>query len=86
MKVAWIANTSQGRMVADYISTSFTGDGKAHGIYIVAKPPTGSTFSERAAASRFDVTAPPRTVRTPESKVVYRRHNRPQKDGFPTAN
>lgn len=86
MKVAWIANTSQGRMVADYISTSFTADGKAHAIYIVAKPPTGSTFSERAAASRFDVTAAMRTVRTRRDKVVDRRHNRPQDNGLPTAN
>ena len=30
MRVTWIANTNQGRMVGDYTSTSFTGDGKAH--------------------------------------------------------
>ena len=47
-------------MVADYISTSFAG-GYAMPIFVIAKPPTGTVFSERAAASRFDVTAPPRT-------------------------
>ena len=38
MKVTWIANTNQGRMVGDYISTSFTGDGKAHPVFSWAKP------------------------------------------------
>ena len=39
MKVPWIANTNQGHMVGDYISTSFTGDGKAHPVFSLAKPP-----------------------------------------------
>ena len=30
MNLSWIANTDQGKMVGDYMSTSFTGDGKAH--------------------------------------------------------
>ena len=39
MKVPWIANTNQGYMVGDYISTSFTGDGKAHPVFSLAKAP-----------------------------------------------
>ena len=87
MNLSWIAETSQGRMVADYISTSFAG-GYAFPVFVVAKPPTGSVFSERAAAARFDVTASPRAsrIRARRDKVVYRRHNRPQDDGTPTAN
>ena len=52
MNLSWIAETSQGRMVADYISTSFAG-GYAFPVFVIAKPPTGSVFSERAAAARF---------------------------------
>ena len=60
-------------MVADYISTSFAG-GYAFPVFVIAKPPTGSVFSERAAAARFDVTAPPPVarIRTRRDKVVYR--------------
>ena len=32
MSSTWAANTSQGRMVGDYISTSFGSDGLAHGV------------------------------------------------------
>ena len=48
MSLSWIANTNQGRMVGDYMSTSFTADGKAHPVFALAKAPTGSVFSERA--------------------------------------
>jgi hypothetical protein len=87
MNLSWIASTSLGRMVGDYISTSFAG-GYAIPVFVIAKPPTGSVFSERAAATRFDVTAPPpgRKTRTRRDKVVYRAHNRPQDDGAATAN
>jgi hypothetical protein len=33
MSSAWAATTSQGRMVGDYISTSYDGNGLAHGIF-----------------------------------------------------
>jgi hypothetical protein len=87
MNLSWIADTSQGRMVGDYISTSFAG-GRAFPVFAIAKPPTGGVFSERAAAARFDVTAPPLAarIRTRRDRVVYRRLNRPQDDGVPTAN
>jgi hypothetical protein len=58
MKVAWIANTNQGRMVGDYISTSFTGDGKAHPVFSLAKPNITTVFSQRMASATFDITVP----------------------------
>jgi hypothetical protein len=85
MNLSWIANTSQGRMVGDYISTSFAG-GYAFPVFAIAKPPTGGVFSERAAAARFDVTVSSRpTTRTHAVRVRYRAHNRPADDGFPAA-
>jgi hypothetical protein len=44
MSLTWLANTSQGFMVGDYISTSFEG-GTAHPVIAVANPPS-STFDE----------------------------------------
>jgi hypothetical protein len=43
--VTWTADTSQGRMVGDYISTSWIG-GRAFGAFAVADPPAGSVFDE----------------------------------------
>jgi len=86
MKLSWIADTSQGRMVGDYISTSFAG-GYAFPVFTIAKPPTAGVFSERTAAARLDVNAPPpATTRTRRERLRYRQHNRPADDGFPTAN
>ena len=39
MKTSWLPNTTQGRMLGDYISTSFGGDGTSHGAVIGANPP-----------------------------------------------
>ena len=40
MTSTWAANTSQGRMVGDYISTSFGSDNLAHGVFGAAFTPT----------------------------------------------
>jgi hypothetical protein len=40
MAANWAASTSQGRMVGDYISTSYGSDGLAHGVYGSANTPT----------------------------------------------
>lgn len=86
MKLSWIANTSQGRMVADYISTSFAGN-VAVPAFVIAKPPTGSVFSERAAAARFDVTTQlGRKIRMQRDRVRSRRNSRPRDEDLPTAN
>jgi hypothetical protein len=39
----WLATTSQGRMVGDYISTSFNGSGSAFGVFMTATTPTSGT-------------------------------------------
>ncbi len=45
MSLTWLANTSQGRMVGDYISTSFSG-APAFPVFEVASTPIDSTFNE----------------------------------------
>lgn len=40
MTLSWLPNTNQGRMVGDYISTSFNATGTAHGVFAVANAPT----------------------------------------------
>jgi hypothetical protein len=56
MKLTDLANTSQGVMVGDYISTSFAG-AKAVPVYAVAKPKSGSVFDEAMYTSKLKVTA-----------------------------
>ncbi len=41
--VTRVANTSQGRMVGDYISTSFGSDNLAHSVFMTASAPTSGT-------------------------------------------
>jgi hypothetical protein len=43
MPTTWTATTSQGRMVGDYISTSYGSDNLAHGIFATASAPTSGT-------------------------------------------
>lgn len=45
MPLTWVANTSQGRMVGDYISTSIS-NGLAFPVVAVASAPSGTTFHE----------------------------------------
>ena len=45
---SWIADTSQGRMVGDYISTSFLGS-TAQPVFVIATDPAGGPFNELAA-------------------------------------
>jgi hypothetical protein len=65
MTLSWLANTSQGRMVGDYISTSYAG-GTARGLFALATAPSGGVFNEAmyttssglsAAANTFAATA-----------------------------
>ncbi|WP_084725142.1 putative Ig domain-containing protein, partial [Streptacidiphilus melanogenes] len=44
MTLAWLPNTSQGRMFGDYISTSVLAGGNAVTVIPVAQAPSGSTF------------------------------------------
>jgi hypothetical protein len=43
MPSTWAATTSQGRMVGDYISTSYGSDNLAHGVFATASAPTSAT-------------------------------------------
>src|SRR5215212_2918956 len=49
MSLSWLANTSQGRMVGDYISTSYSG-GTAYPVFTLATAPSGSVFNEATFA------------------------------------
>jgi hypothetical protein len=46
MTLSWLANTSQGRMVGDYISTSVPNGGRAWPTIAVASAPSGGLFHE----------------------------------------
>jgi hypothetical protein len=46
MTVTWLASTTQGFMVGDYISASFNASGVAHGVFAVATAPSGNVFNE----------------------------------------
>jgi hypothetical protein len=45
MLLNWLANSQNGLMVGDYIATAFT-NGVPHGVFAVASPLSGTTFSE----------------------------------------
>jgi hypothetical protein len=45
MALPWLASTSKGAMVGDYISTSFTG-GKGYPVFALATAPSGGVFNE----------------------------------------
>ena len=84
MSLSWLPNTISGRMVADYIATSFAG-GKAYGFFAVAKANSGTTFNEAiyttqigldvAAAQGRNSSVGERAVgsASPSSKQVVRR-------------
>ena len=45
MNVSWLANTTNGYMVGDYIATSFAA-GKAYPVFVMASAPTGAQLNE----------------------------------------
>jgi len=57
MSLSYLASTNQGRMVGDYISTSFSG-GQAFGAFAFANPPTGGVFDEAMYTVAGGLTAP----------------------------
>jgi hypothetical protein len=54
--LAWTPDTSQGRMVGDYISTSWVGT-KAFGAFAIAKAPTGTVFDQKIYVPRGGLNA-----------------------------
>ena len=53
MTMSWLPNTTQGRMVGDYISTSFAG-GTAHPVFAVANAPTAGGSDCQTATPNCD--------------------------------
>jgi hypothetical protein len=46
MSLTWLANTTQGLAVGDYISADFNSGGTSHGAFAVATAPSGGVFNE----------------------------------------
>jgi hypothetical protein len=59
MSLSDIASTSQGPMVGDYISTSFTGSDTATTVFAVGKPHTAAQPFDEAMYSPGSLTVPP---------------------------
>ena len=55
MALASLPATTQGRMVGDYISTSFNGSSQARGYFAIANPPTGGRTDCQTATPNCDV-------------------------------
>lgn len=51
MAVSWLVPTSEGYMFGDYVSTSFTSDGIARGVFAAACAPSGGTYDEAIFAA-----------------------------------
>jgi hypothetical protein len=64
MSSTWAANTSQGRMVGDYISTSYGSDNLAHGIFGAANPPTTGAGTACTTSAVDNCSAPIDTFST----------------------
>lgn len=58
MSSTWAATTSQGRMVGDYISTSYGSDNLAHGIFGAANTPTTGAASSCTTTALDNCRAP----------------------------
>jgi hypothetical protein len=67
--LSWISNTSQGRMVGDYISTSIVG-GRAWPTFAIATAPSGSTFNEPMAVPTGGLPIGPGAISSAAKPVV----------------
>lgn len=73
MSLRWLPKTTLGRMVGDYISTSFV-DGTPVGVFAVAQDPSGTPDAYRQAmhAATIRLVAAPRDGRTPDDPLFAR--------------
>jgi hypothetical protein len=82
MNLLWLASTSQGRMVGDYMSTSFSG-GTAHPVFAIAKAPLSGSYREQAATATLGLgafsRATPVDVRPRKTDVLPRAETRPSR-------
>jgi hypothetical protein len=78
MKIAQIANTSQGNMVGDYISTSITADGRAQTVFAIGKTPApGSVYDESSYAPTGGIPVTGGSVQTGSEQPVATSTYRP---------
>ena len=69
MTLSWLPATTQGRMVGDYISTSFSG-GLAYAFFAVANAPSGSTFDQAIWTNATGLAAAAGTNQVSETAVA----------------
>lgn len=70
MSLSMIANTSQGRMVGDYISTSWSG-GAARPVFAIGRPPGDAAFDEAIYTTTVGLRSGPGAVRVTDDPVLY---------------
>ena len=51
MQIGWLPNSQNGPMLADYLSSSYV-NGKAFGVFMVAKAPSGGLFNQAAYTTK----------------------------------
>src|SRR5580692_8021989 len=79
MKISWLPNTFSGPMLADYLSSSYV-DGKAFGVFMVAKAPSGGLFSQAAYTTKQALEASadePRFSSSGEKRIPNAHADRP---------
>jgi len=72
MNLTWLANTTDGYMVGDYISTSFS-DGKAFPLFITASAPKGTQFNEALFTVTTGLTIAGGTNTAPADHAIFTR-------------
>lgn len=70
MNLTWLANTTDGYMVGDYISTSFS-DGKAFPVFVTASAPSGNQFNEALFTVKTGLAVEGGTDAASAEHVVY---------------
>jgi hypothetical protein len=83
INLTWLANTTDGYMVGDYISTSFS-DGKAYPVFVTASAPSGNQFNEALFTLKTGLTVEGGTNAAPTGHVVFT-HTNTQRSVFYTA-
>jgi hypothetical protein len=73
--LTWLASTTQGFMVGDYISTSFAG-GLAHGVFAVASANNGTVFNEATYTNATGLSAASSATLAADRPFVYGAANR----------
>ena len=74
MNVGWLANTTSGYMVGDYIATSFSA-GKAFPVFVVASAPNGSQLNESLFTVQFGLPVTGGSNAASSAHVVFTQSN-----------